>query len=124
MRRLDRLYHRTSLTSDRRRWVEAIRAMHALFTSKERGFWEARIEAAAGDSKKCWRTMNKLTGKGSKRKIPDSVILQSFVSKFVVQKVNAVRAATSSADAPVFTPCPKPGSFESLSPSPQSRFFF
>ena len=46
--------------SDRKRWVEAIRAMHALFSSKERGFWEARIEAAAGDSKKCWRTMNKL----------------------------------------------------------------
>ena len=34
--------------SDRRRWVERpYRAMHALFTSKERGFSEARIEAAA-----------------------------------------------------------------------------
>ena len=54
VRRLERLYHRTSLMSDRKRWVEAIRAMHALFSSKERGFWEARIEAAAGDSKKCW----------------------------------------------------------------------
>ena len=37
VRRLERLYHRTSLMSDRKRWVQAIRAMHALFSSKERG---------------------------------------------------------------------------------------
>ena len=40
--------------SDRKKWVEAIRAMHALFSAKERAFWEKRIESVAGDSKKCW----------------------------------------------------------------------
>ena len=114
---------RTSLMSDRKRWVEAIRAMHALFSSKERGFWEARIEAAAGDSKKCWRTMNKLMCKDSKCKIPDTATAEVF-SKFFVQKVEAVRAATSAADAPVFTPCPKPCSFESFKPiSPEQVLF-
>ena len=84
--------------------------MHALFSSKERGFWEARIQAVAGDSKKCWRTMNKLMCKDSKCKIPDTATAEVF-TKFFVQKVEAVRAATSAADVPVFTPCPKPCSF-------------
>ena len=38
VQRLERLFHQTSFTSDRRRWVEAIRAIHALITSKEHGF--------------------------------------------------------------------------------------
>ena len=80
------------------------------------------IEAAAGDSKKCWRTMNKLMCKYSKCKIPDTATAEVF-SKFFVQKVEAVRAATSAADAPVFTPCPHVHlSHSSL--SPESRFFF
>ena len=45
-------------------------------------------------------------------------------SKFFVQKVEAVRATTSAADAPVFTPCPKPCSFESFKPiSPEQVLF-
>ena len=51
-------------------------------------------------------------------------LLQRFFSKFFVQKVEAVRAATSAADAPVFTPCPKPCSFESFKPiSPEQVLF-
>ena len=38
VRRLERLYHRSSFMSDRIKWVEAIRAMHALFSAKERTF--------------------------------------------------------------------------------------
>ena len=77
--------------------------MHALFSSKVHGYLEARIEAAAGDSKKCWQTMNKLMCKDSICKIPDIATAEVF-SKFFVQKVDAVLAATSAADAPVFTP--------------------
>ena len=61
VRRLERLYHRTSFMSDRMNWVEAIRAMHSLFGVKERAFWEKKIESVAGDSKKSWRAMNELT---------------------------------------------------------------
>ena len=97
--------------------------MHALFISKKRGFSEARIEAAAGDSKKCWQTMNKLLCKDTKCKIPDSATAEVF-SKFFVQKVDAIRTATSAADVPVFTPFPKPCSFESFKPiSPEQVFF-
>ena len=55
--------------------------------------------------------MNKLMCKDLKCKIPDTATAEAF-SKFFFQKVDAVRAATSAADAPVFTPCPKPCSFE------------
>ena len=61
--------------------------MHALFSSKERGFWVARIEAAAGDSKKCWRTMNKLMCKDSKCKIPDTATAEVFSRFFVELKL-------------------------------------
>ena len=115
------IYHHTTLMSDRRRWVEAIRTMHALFISKERGFWEARIEAAAGDSKKCWQTLNKLLCKDTKCKIPDSATAEVF-SKFFVQKVYAVRAVTSTAD--VFTPFPKPCSFETFKPTSPEQVLF
>ena len=53
--------------------------------------------------------------KDSKFKILDTVTAEVF-SKFFVQKVEAVRAAKSAADAPVFTPCPKPCSFGSFQP--------
>ena len=60
--------------------------------------------------------MNKLMCREFKCKIPDTATAEVY-SKFFVQKVEAVRAATSAADAPVFTPCPKPCSFESFKPN-------
>ena len=92
VRRLERLYHHTSFMSDRIKWVEVIRAMHALFNAKERAFWEKRIESVAGDSKKCWRAMNKLMRKTSNSKIPDGFTAEAF-SRFFAQKIKAVRAA-------------------------------
>ena len=123
VRRLERLYHRSSFMSDRKKWVEAIRAMHALFSAKERAFWEKRIESVAGDSKKCWRAMNKLMCKTSNSKIPDGLTAEAF-SRFFAQKVEAVRAATAAADPPVFTSCPKPCTFESFKPLSQIKFCF
>ena len=47
--------------------------------------------------------MNELMCKDSKCKIPDTATAEVF-SKFFVQKVEAVRAATSAADAPFLHP--------------------
>ena len=123
VRRLERLYHRSSFMSDRKKWVEAICAMHALFSAKERAFWEKRIESVAGDSKKCWRAMNKLMCKTSNSKIPDGLTAEAF-SRFFAQKVEAVRAATAAADPPVFTSCLKPCTFESFKPLSQDQILF
>ena len=123
VRRLERFYHRTSSTSDRKKWVEAIRAMHALFSAKERSFWEKRIELAAGDGKKCWRAMNKFMCKKSNGKIPDGLTAEAF-SRFFAQKVETVRAATAAADPPVFTSCPRPCSFKSFKPLSQDQILF
>ena len=42
VRRLQRLYHRSFFMSDRIKWVETIRAMHALFGAKELAFVRRR----------------------------------------------------------------------------------
>ena len=123
VRHLKRLYHRSSFMSDRIKCVEAICAMHALFSAKERAFWAKRIESVAGDSKKCWQTMNKLMCKTSNSNIPDGITAEAF-SRFFAQKVEAGRAATASADLPVFTSCPKPCTFESFNPLTQDQILF
>ena len=66
--------------------------MYALFSAKERAFWEKRIESAAGESKKCWRTMNKLMCNKSNGKFPDGLTAQAF-SRFFAQKIETVLAA-------------------------------
>ena len=59
----------------------------------------------------------------SKCKIPDTTTAEFFSESFV-QNVDAVRATTSAADAPVFTPCPKPCSYEPFKPiSPEQVLF-
>ena len=97
--------------------------MHALFSSKERGFWEARIEAAAGDSKKCWRTINKLMCKDSKCKIPDTATAEVFLNSlfrrlrlFVLPHLLEMLLFSH----PVLSHVP----LSHLSLSPQSRIFF
>ena len=123
VQRLDRLYHCTSFTSDRMKWVEAICAMHALFSAKERAFWKKRIDSAAGDSKKCWRAMHKLMCKKANGKIPDGLTAEAF-SRFFAQKVETVRAAMATAGPLVFTSCPRPCSFESFKPLFQDQILF
>ena len=104
-------------------WVEAIRAMHSLFGAKERAFWEKKTESVAGDSKKSWRAMNELMCKKSNGKIPDGLTAEAF-SRFFAQKVETVRAATAAADPPVFTPCPRPCTFDSFKPLSQDQILF
>ena len=57
--------------------------------------------------------MNKLMCKYSKCRIPDSATAEFLPNSFV-QKVDAVHAATSVADAPIFSLCPRPCSCESI----------
>ena len=106
-RRLERAYHRTGHVVDRVRWTKAIRDMHTLFSSKERAYWEAKVAAAASNSKKQWQTLNKLMCKDVKNQIPDSATAEAF-SKFFTHKVESVRSATENAAPPSFSPCPKP----------------
>ena len=105
--RLERAYHRTELVVDRVWWTKAIQDMHALFSSKEHAYWEAKVAAAASNSKKRWQILNKLMCKDVKRQIPDSATADAF-SKFFPQKVESVRSATENAAPPSFSPCPEP----------------
>ena len=52
--------------------------MHALFSSKERAYWEAKVAAAASNSKKRWQILNKLMCKDVKSQIPDSATAEAF----------------------------------------------
>ena len=97
--------------------------MHALFSSKERGFWEARIEAAAGDSNKCWQTMNKLMCKDSKCKIPDSAtaeFLQNSLFRRLMLFALPHLLQMLLFSHPVLSHVPLSHSNQ----SPQNRFFF
>ena len=114
-RRLERAYHRTGLVVDRVRWTKAIRDMHTLFSTKERAYWEAKIAAAASNSKKRWQILNKLMCKNVKSQIPDSATAEAF-SKFFSHKVESVRSATENAAPPSFSPCPKPCYFDTFQP--------
>ena len=108
-RRLERAYHRTGLVVDRVRWTKpkAIRGIHALFSSRQRSYWEAKVAAAASNySKKRWQILNKLMCKNFKSQIPDSATAEAF-SKFVSLKVESVRSATVNAAPPSFSLCPK-----------------
>ena len=122
-RRLERAYHRTGLVVDRVRWTKAIRDMHALFSSKERAYWEAKVEAAASNSKKRWQILNKLMCKDVKSQIPDSATADAF-SKFFSQKVESMRSATENAAPPSFTPCPKPCCFDTFQPLTTEQVLF
>ena len=97
--------------------------MHALFSAKERAFWEKRIESVAGDSKQSWQTMNRLMCKTSNSKIPDGLTAEAFSGSFFAQKVEAVRAATAAADPPVITSC-TPCTFKSFKPLTQDLILF
>ena len=77
-RRLERAFHRTGLVVDRVWWTKAIRDMHTLFNSKERAYWEAKVAAAASNSKKRWQILNKLMCKDVKSQIPDSATAEAF----------------------------------------------
>ena len=114
-RRFERVSHRTGLIADRVEWVKAIRDMHALFSSKERAFWEAKVAAAASNSKKRWQILNKLMCKDFQSQIPDSATAEAF-SKFFTQKVESVRSATEHAAPPTFSTCPKSCSFDTFQP--------
>ena len=114
-RRLERAYHRTGLVVDRLRWTKAIRDMHTFFNSKERAYWEAKVAAAASNSKKRWQILNKLMCKDVESQIPDSATAEAF-SKFSTHKVESVRSATENATPPSFSPCPKPCCFDTFQP--------
>ena len=100
---------------DRVRWTKAIRDMHALFSSKERAYWEAKVAAAASNKKKRWQILNNLMCKDVKSQIPDSATADAF-SKLFSQKVESVRSATENAAPPSFSPCPKPCCFDTFQP--------
>ena len=94
---------------------KAIRDMHTLFSSKERAYWEAKVAAAASNSKKRWQILNKLMSKDVKSQIPDSATAEAF-SKFFSHKVESVQSATENAAPPSFSPCPTPCCFDTFQP--------
>ena len=89
--------------------------MHTLFSSKECAYWEAKVAAAASNSKKRWQILNKLICKNDKSQIPDSATAEAF-SKFFSHKVEAVRSATENAAPPSSSPCLKPCYFDTFRP--------
>ena len=99
-RRLERAYHRTGLVVDR-----LSGACMLFFSSKGRAYWEAKVAAAASNSKKRWQILNKLMCKDGKSQIPDSATVRLMpFSKFFSQNVESVRYATENAAPPSFTP--------------------
>ena len=103
-RRLERVYHHTGLVADRVQWVKAIRDMQVLFSSKEHAFWEAKVVAAASNSKKQLPILNKLMCKHVKSQIPDSTMAEAL-SKFFSQMVESVRSATERRSFTILCTC-------------------
>ena len=80
------------------------------------------------DVNKCWLMMPEyLRARRMCLKLNIYIELQylpRLFSRFFAQKIKAFRAATAAADPPVFTPCPKPCTFESFKPLSQDQILF
>ena len=83
--------------SQRHRYVTLLR-------QKESAFWSKRIDAQQSQSRQLWRSFDKLLGRG--RTPLSSDIDVSALHQPFDDKIAGVRAATSLADEPRFTPAP------------------
>ena len=82
-------------------WYDQRRAYHHLRRRKCSGLWREKIEAEQNDSRRLWKSVDVLLGRG---KVPASpaIVAEAF-NRFFIEKVAIVRDNTSSAPPPTFS---------------------
>jgi hypothetical protein len=104
-RRLERLYRRTKLPSDRTEWVRFVREMHRQHRDKERLYWEYKINHHSKEPRKLWATFNDLLGRSQTGSRSATLLFTAgdFLDAFT-SKVRSVREATAGSSPPAFPP--------------------
>jgi hypothetical protein len=84
-------------------WRDERRRYLALVRRTRSTFWTSRVESERFQPRRLWQSFDHILGRG---RGPPADIDASTLHRFFDEKVNAVRAATSSATPPVFTAAP------------------
>ena len=92
-RAAERRLRRTRSDSDRKVWVDKLKAMRTLYEEKNNAYWRSEIAASKGDMKRIWRTFKSVLGDDSTADT-DVHTADDFAS-FFKEKVEAVRASTA-----------------------------
>lgn len=95
-------------------WYGQRRAYRRLRRQKCAEFWRTRIEADQGDSRRLWRSVDVLLGRG--RLPPSATIDAESFNRFFFDKVAKVRAGTSDAPPPSYSRVCADVSFQAFSP--------
>ena len=104
-RALERKYRRSKTSCDRLEWTRQMRTMHQLYTQKQNLYWENKVADSRGNPKKLWNTLSSVMGKRrvtSSFSSLDELSAEGF-SKAFVDKIESVRASTSTASKPDFS---------------------
>src|SRR6218665_1007406 len=101
-RRLERVFRRTQLASDKTTWIHFVRNMHDFYRRREQNYWETLIDRRSKDNKRLWTTFNGLLGRRSRtrceqRSIPFTA--DAFLEK-ITAKISSIRNATATAPPP------------------------
>jgi len=78
-------------------------ALNDVLRRKRQAYWTERVDADQSHPCRLWRSFDELLGRG---RAPPPDINASDLHRYFDDKVAGVRAATSGADSPLFTPCP------------------
>ena len=81
-------------------WYAQRRAYHQLRATKRNEFWSKQVTSASS-SRQLWTTVNQLLGRG--KPAPSNDIDVDTFSQFFTNKVESVRANTSSSQPPIFS---------------------
>ena len=93
----------TASSSTATSWRAERRAYFNLLRAKRQAYWTERVDADQSHPCRLWRSFDELLGRG---RAPPPDINASDLHRYFDDKVAGVRAATSGADSPLFTPCP------------------
>ena len=83
-------------------WYEQLRAYRHLRQQKCMAFWIDKVESERSHPAKLWESVDKLLSRGRTSACPSLSV--EMLNSFFVEKVSKVRATTSSASAPTFSP--------------------
>ena len=100
--RLERYYRQTTSDQDRTVWVQQMRAMHLLYREKERSYWTTLTTQHAGNSKKLWESLSSILRRDKQSSSPAESLSAETLSRFFVEKIEKIRAATDGSDPPTF----------------------
>ena len=103
--------HESKFTADRKpesrtRWHDALESSRKLSQSKAAAYWRVEVNAAGGNARRVWRTVDNLLGENKSATKPN--FSPEDYHDLIDSKIAGVRAATAAAPAPVFASCTAP----------------